>query len=144
MRLLGILLAALPLVAIARNWRDLGLLVTGARAATDPEQEMSRRDRELAVVGRLSHQLLDADGPGGIARVLLDELSGLFELDVANLALVEDERPARQHHRRARGRRDNEQLIGQSVSLSQEVSGISTVVREGAAFAVYDAASSRS
>ena len=35
-----------------------------------------------------------------------------------------------------------EQLIGQSVSLSQEVSGISTVVREGAAFAVDDAESS--
>ena len=76
---------------IARNWRDLGLLVTGAPGAREPEQQTSRRDRELAGVGRLSHQLLDADGPTGIARVLLDELTGLFELDVANLALVEDD-----------------------------------------------------
>ena len=43
--LVGILLAAIPLVAIVRKWRDLGLLVTGARAATDSEQEVSRRDR---------------------------------------------------------------------------------------------------
>ena len=61
--LLGILLAALPLVAIARNWRDRGLLVTGTRGAREPEQQTSRRDRELAGVGRLSHRLLDADGP---------------------------------------------------------------------------------
>jgi GAF domain-containing protein len=140
--LVGILLAAIPLVAIVRKWRDLGLLVTGARAATDSEQEVSRRDRELAEVGRLSHKLLDADSPGGVARVLLDELSGLFELDVANLALVEDDGRRATLISARDGGRDNEQLIGQSVSLSQETSGISTVVREGAAFAVYDAASS--
>ena len=48
----------------------------------------------------------------------LDELSGLFELDVANLALVEDEGGAPPHFRAGRwpGQR---QLIGQSVSLSQ-------------------------
>ena len=34
--LLGILLAALPLVVIARNWRDLGLLVTATRGAQEP------------------------------------------------------------------------------------------------------------
>jgi hypothetical protein len=89
--LLVILLAALPLVVIARNWRDLGQLATGTRAERAQEQELSRRDREVAGVGRLSHQLLDADGPSGIARVLLDELTKLFELDVANLALVEDD-----------------------------------------------------
>ena len=140
--LLGILLAALPLLVVARNWRDLSLLVTGPRRAREAEQHSSHRDRELAGVGRLSHRLLDADGPDGIARVLLDELAELFELDVANLALVEDD------GRRARvvsardGGQDNERLIGQSVSLDQEASGISTVVREGAAFAVYDAESS--
>ena len=140
--LLGVLLAALPLVAIARHWRDLDLLVTANRGAQEPEQLTSRRDRELAVVGRLSHRLLDAEGPNGVGRVLLDELTALFELDVANLALVEDDgRRASIISAREDGE-DNGQLIGQSVSLSQEVSGISTVVREGAAFAVYDAESS--
>jgi hypothetical protein len=41
--------------------------VTVAQPA-DSEQEVSRRC-ELAV-GRLSHKLLDADSPGGVARVL--------------------------------------------------------------------------
>ena len=85
--------------------------------------------------------MLDAAGPNGVGRVLLDELTGLFELDVANLALVEDDGRRASIIAAREGGEDNEQLIGQSVSLSQEVSGISTVVREGAAFAVYDAAS---
>ena len=140
--LLAILLAALPLLAIARSWRGLGQLVTGTRGAREPEQETSRRDRELAGVGRLSHRLLDADGPTGIARVLLDELTRLFELDVANLALVEDDGRRASIISAREGGEDNEYLVGQSVSLSQEVSGISTVVREGAALAVYDAESS--
>ena len=74
--------------------------------------------------------------------MLLDELTGLFELDVANLALVEDDGRRASIISAREGGEDNQQLIGQSVSLSQEVSGISTVVREGAAFAVYDAESS--
>jgi PAS domain S-box-containing protein len=140
--LLVILLVALPLLALARNWRDLGRLLTGAPSTGELEPETSRRDREIAGVGRLSHQLLDADGPSGIARVLLDELTGLFQLDVANLALVEDNGRQASIISAREGGEDNEQLIGKSVSLSQEVSGISTVVREGAAFAVYDAESS--
>ncbi len=110
--------------------------------AREPEAQASRRDREVAGVGRLSHQLLDADRPAAIARVLLDELTGLFELDVANLAIVEDDGRRAIIISAREGGEDNEQLLGQSVSLSEEVSGISTVVREGAAFAVYDAESS--
>ena len=141
--LLGIVLAALPLVAVARNWRDLGPLVTGPLGgAREPEQQATRREREVAGVGRLSHRLLDADRPAGIAQVLLDELTGHFELDVANLALVEDDGRRATIISAREGGEDNKQLLGQSVSLTEETSGISTVVREGAAFAVYDAESS--
>ena len=140
--LLGILLLALPLLVIARKWRDLRSLLTDPRRAHDSEEDRSRRDRELAGVGRLSHKLLDAESPTGIARVLLDELTDLFELDLANLALVEEDGRRASIISAREGGQDNEQLIGQSVSLSQEASGISTVVREGAAFAVYDAESS--
>ena len=141
--LAGILLAGLPLLAVAWHWRDLSLFVTGRlERESAPEQEKSRLERERAGVGRLSHLLLDADKPAGIARVLLDELTGLFDLDVANLALVEDDgRRARIISARERGE-DNPQLLDASLSLKEEASGISTVVREGAAFAVYDAESS--
>ena len=74
--------------------------------------------------------------------MLLDELADRFELDLANLALIED------GGRRARvvaareGARDNERLVGQQLDLDNEASGISTATREGAAFAVFDAESS--
>ena len=92
--------------------------------------------------GPLAQRLLDVDGEDGIARVLLDELAAVFELDLANLALIED------GGRRARvvasreGGRDSERLIGQELDLENEPSGISTVTREGTAFAVFDAESS--
>ena len=140
--LLGILLAALPLLVVARNWRQLNLLVTGPQHAREAEQHSPQHDHELAEVDHLSDRLHHSDDSDEIARVLLDELVERLELDLVNLALVEDD------GRRARivaardGGEDNEQLIGQSVSFDQEASGISTVVREGAAFAVYDAESS--
>jgi hypothetical protein len=86
----AILLAALPLVPVARNWRDRQLLVSVVRRAREAEERSLLRDRELAGIDRLAHRLLDSDDETEIARLLLDELSELFELDLANLALVED------------------------------------------------------
>jgi PAS domain S-box-containing protein len=126
--LAAILLAAVPALLATRG----------------PASAAAPRRRETGTVGPdpLSHRLLDVDGEEGIAGVLLDELTRVFRLDLANLALVED------GGRRARviaardGGRDNERLIGQELDLEHEASGISTAVREGAAFAVFDAESS--
>ena len=70
--------AAVPVIAILRSWHDRGLLVTGARRAREAEERTLLRDRELAGVDRLSHQLLDADDPVEIARGPADELVDLF------------------------------------------------------------------
>jgi PAS domain S-box-containing protein len=134
-----LLLALVPAVAVARNWADRGLLASGVQRTREAERRSSLLDHELDRIGRFSHRLLDADGTDEIARLLLDEVAELFGLDLANLALVD------QQARRARvvaardGGRDNDQLIGQELALDQEASGISTAVREGRAFAVYDA-----
>ena len=140
--LAGILLAALPILVLVRNWRELGLLLTGSGDTAAPETEQHAVFREIVGAGGLSHRLLDADRPDAIARILLDELARVFALDVANLALVEDDGMRARIVSAREGGQDNERLVGQSVSLSEEASGISTVVREGVAFAVYDAASS--
>ena len=124
----AILLAAVPAVLAMRG---------ATTAASAPLAE-----RASVGAGPLAQRLLDVDGEEGIARVLLDELAEVFELDIANLALVED------GARRARivaardARRDNDRLIGQALDLETEPSGISTVTREGTAFAVFDAESS--
>ncbi len=138
----AILLALVPAVVVARNWADRGLLASGVQRTREAERRSSLRDHELERIGRFSHRLLDAEGTDQIARLVLDEIAGLFELDLANLVLV-DEQTHRARVVAARdGGSDNERLIGQELDLDQESSGVSTVVREGTAFAVYDAESS--
>ena len=140
--LAGIVLAAVPVVAILRNWDDRALLVTGVRRAREAEERSSLRARELAGVDRLSHQLLDAGDQAEIGGLLLAELAELFRLDLAHLALVEDEgRAARIVATRDRGNK-SELLLGEVISLEHEASGTGTVVREGAGFAVFDAETS--
>ena len=127
--LVAILLAGVPAVVALRGLPDAATLSSPAGRASEE-------------AGPLAQRLLDVDGEDGIARVLLDELTAVFELDLANLALIED------GGRRARvvasreGGRDSESLIGQELDLENEPSGISTVTREGTAFAVFDAESS--
>src|SRR5687767_13045921 len=80
------------------------------------------------------------DEPGDIVVRLLDELADLYSLDIANLVLVADDRAvvtaAREHGE------DNERILGREIPLKREASGVSTVLREGNAFAVYDAEAS--
>ncbi|HUQ23398.1 MAG TPA: GAF domain-containing protein, partial [Gaiellaceae bacterium] len=120
----AILLAAVPALVGVRG-----------RAAAEP-------GRARAASGPLAHRLLDVHSEERVAGVLLDELADVFGLDLVNLALIDD------GGRRARlvaardGGKDNEALVGQELDLVTEASGISTVTREGAAFAVFDAESS--
>ena len=138
----AILLALVPAIAVARHWADRGLIASGVQRTREAERRSSLRDRELERIGRFSHRLLDADGTDEIARELLDEVAELCGLDIANLALVDHETRRARIVASREGGRDNEQLIGLELALDQEPSGISTVVREGTAFAVYDAESS--
>ena len=122
----AILLAAVPAVVTVR----------------DAPEPAPPAEPGLVATGPLAHRLLDLEAEEAIAVVLLDELARAFDLDVANLALIEE------GGRRARlvaardGGRDNERLIGLEFDLQREQSGISTATREGAAFAVFDAESS--
>jgi PAS domain S-box-containing protein len=90
-------------------------------------------------VGQLSRRLLDASEPSDVATQLLDELAEVFELDLANMALIEDEgRVAVIVAARENGE-DHTGLVGQRIALDREPSGIRAAVREGTAFTVYDA-----
>ncbi|MEO5575601.1 MAG: GAF domain-containing protein [Gaiellaceae bacterium] len=135
----AIVLGAIPLVSIARNWGERDLLVAGVRRAREAEQRSTLRDRELASVGRLLHRLLDASEPDDVATLLLDELAEVFDLDLTNLALIEDEGRVAVLVAAREGGTDHTALLGQRIELDRESSGISAVVREGTAFAVYDA-----
>ena len=60
----------------------------------------------------LSQQLLDASEPSDVAKVLLDELAEAFELDLANMALIEDGGLAAVIVAAREGGRDNLGLVG--------------------------------
>lgn len=140
--LAAIVVLALPVVALLMGWKDRALLVSGTSRARDAEHLTSLRDRELEAMGRLSRALLDTDDESEIARHLLDELAEVFELDVTNLSLIEPEAGlARIVGARDRGR-ENDRLLGQVIDLRNELSGISTTVRDASAFAVFDVDSS--
>ena len=118
----GILTVALPLVAVVCNWDERNLLVTGCGARTRPSNA-PLRDRELAGIDRLSHRLLDAGCQPRSPALSWTSSRSFCELDVANLALVENEgRTARILAAREQGR-DNESMIGQVVSLEHELFG---------------------
>ena len=121
----AIVLAAVPLAAVPRLRSQ-----RPAPAAREPDAAL------------LSHRLLDAADPAEVARLLLDELAEVFELDLANLALIEDEGRAAVLVAAREGGSDHAKLLGQRVALDREPSGINAAVREGSAFAVYDAAHS--
>src|SRR4029453_6678645 len=86
-----------------------------------------------------SKRLLDASAPKDVAVVLLDDLADRFQLDVANLALIEDHGRSALIVAARDQRGDFEALAGQRVALDREPSGINAAMREGTPFAVYDA-----
>ncbi|MCP9484290.1 MAG: GAF domain-containing protein [Gaiellaceae bacterium MAG52_C11] len=133
----AILLAAVPVVAFLANGADRGLLGSGTAA-----EERTLRDRELEAMERLSRALLDAPDESEIGRLLVEELGGLFELDIANLVVIEDDGARARILRAREGGSDIDPLAEQVIDLDGEVSGVGTAVREGRPFAVFDVASS--
>ena len=140
--LVAIAVGAVPLVVLARAWVDRELLVAGGRRAREAEQRSTLRARELAGVGRLSRRLLDASDPLEVGKLLLDELSDAFALDLANLVLIEDEGRVAEVVAAREAGRDSAELIGQRIELDREPSGVNAAAREGTAFSVYDAENS--
>ena len=139
----AVLFDAVPLLTVAA----LSLAV-GATIAFLLRRDHGRSDRPSpaaadrghgATTTGLSQQLLDASEPSDVAKVLLDGLAEAFELDLANMALIEDGGLAAVIVAAREGRSDNLSLVGKRIALDREASGINAAVREGRAFTVYDA-----
>jgi len=139
----AVLFDAVPLLTVAA----LSLAV-GATIAFLVRRDHGRSDRPSpaaadrghgATTTGLSQQLLDASEPSDVAKVLLDGLAEAFELDLANMALIEDGGLAAVIVAAREGRSDHLNLVGKRIALDREASGINAAVREGRAFTVYDA-----
>jgi PAS domain S-box-containing protein len=96
-------------------------------------------ERELEAVATLSDALARAADPESVARALLDQVSRRFEVDVAALALVnEDATEATGLLMRIEGE-DVDWYREVRYDLLNEPSGVASAVFEAAAFAVHDA-----
>jgi len=136
-----VLFNAAPLLTVTA----LPLAVVGLALASFLRRDRGRATKQDKPIARepmgtgLSQQLLDASEPSDVAKVLLDELAGAFELDLANLALIEDGGLAAVIVAARERGRDHTGLVGKRLALDREASGINTAMREGTAFTVYDA-----
>jgi len=137
-----VLFDAVPLLLLAALSLAVGVAIAPALRRQRGRAQARRPGEGPPGAGKLTQHLLDADEPEVVARLVLDELAARFELDVANLALVDEGARTAVVVAARDGGRDNDRLVGQTVALDAEASGIGTVVREGAAFAVFDAESS--
>jgi len=137
-----VLFDAVPLLLLAALSLAVGVAIAPALRRQRGRARAHRPGVDAPAAGKLTQRLLDADDPDEIAQLVLDELAARFELDIANLALVDEGTRTAVVVAARDGGHDNDRLVGQTVALDAEASGIGTVVREGAAFAVFDAESS--
>ena len=135
----AVLFDAVPLLLVAALSLGIGAAVAYAllrsRAQSAPPEPPVRAPAGTG----LAQRLLDAADASDLAALLLDEFAAVFSLELANLALIEDEgRVAVVVAAREAGK-DHPALAGQRIALDREPSGINAAVREGTAFTVYDA-----
>jgi PAS domain S-box-containing protein len=135
----AVLFDAVPLVLVAALSLAVGATIASViwrdrRHSAGPD----RADRGSGGAG-LSQQLLDASDPADVATRLLDEFATVFDLELANMALIEDEGRVAVLVAARERRRDHAALLGQRIALDREPSGINAAAREGTAFTVYDA-----
>lgn len=136
------LIALVPALIFLRRWSEpAGVVLSGPRAR-EAEQLVSVRDRELTSVATLANALSRAQGPVDAARVLLDEVASLLQVEFTALALVsDDEDEAIGLLARADGK-DAPWFSDVRVHLHNEPSGIASAYFEAAPVAVYDIESS--
>ncbi|HEX6699683.1 MAG TPA: GAF domain-containing protein [Gaiellaceae bacterium] len=136
------LVALLPGLLLLVRWRDRGLLAAGSVRTREAEAKTTLRDRELEAVSTISNALARTHDAKAAARILLDEVGRLFDVEFTALALVSDDgREATGFVARQDGR-DVDWWHDVRLDLEHEPSAIASAVFEAAPVTVYDVAGS--
>jgi PAS domain S-box-containing protein len=138
----AIVIALVPALLFLARWHErAGVVMSGARAR-EAEELVSLRDRELETVADLVNSLARSQDPVSAARVLLDEVGSLLEVEFTALALVSEEgREAKGLLARTRGE-DVDWWSEVVLDLHNEPSGIASAYFDAAPVSVYDVESS--
>lgn len=136
------LIALLPALIFLRRWSDpAGVVLSGPRAR-EAEELVSVRDRELNSVATLANALSRARDPVESARVLLDEVASLLQVEFTALALVSDDEDEAVGLLARSAGEDADWFNDLRVHLHNEPSGIASAYFEAAPVTVYDIESS--
>ena len=138
----AILIALAPVSLYFLRWSDRALAVAGLRRAQEAEQRASIAERELAAIEAVSQSLALASDAEAVARVLLDEIAALFDVEFAGLAIVSDDGHEAFGLLARRDGADFPYWRGLRFDLEREPSGVASAVFEAAPIAVYDVANS--
>ena len=131
-----IALAVVPPIIFIARWSERRLLVQAGSRVREAEEKASDRQRDAKAISRLSTALTKTGSGEEAAKQLFQELEQVLQVRKAMLAEVDEEA------RRARGFAshgiDEEWWKDVSLDLDRDTSGIVTVVRDRAPFAVFD------
>jgi PAS domain S-box-containing protein len=136
------LVALVPALIFLRRWSDPAALLLSGPRAREAEKLVSVRDRELASVATLANSLSRTQDSVEAARVLLDEVALLLQVEFTALALVSDDENEATGLLARSGGEDLAWFSDVRVQLHDEPSGIASAYFEAAPVAVYDVESS--
>jgi two-component system, OmpR family, phosphate regulon sensor histidine kinase PhoR len=114
----------------------------GGRRAREATERADLRTRELESLESISAAIARAGDVESVARVLLDEIAGLFDLEFVGLALVDEQMNEAQGVLARREGADFDYWAGLRFDLRSEPSGIASAAFEVAPVTVYDTANS--
>jgi signal transduction histidine kinase len=140
--LIPIALAYVPAIVFLANWRQRREALTGTSRARQAEALSSARERELEAVGVLSRSLVTARDPDQIGRPLVEQTRDVLGIEFAALALVDESATTARFSQALRGNERLDWLVGTTLDLTAEPSGIASAVVTREAFAVADAQAS--
>ena len=139
--LAAICVISLPALVFLANWSQRGSALTSTRRAREAEARSTERDRDLAAVSQLSRELVRADGAASVSRTLVEEARDVLGADLVALVLVDDAGRGSVVDA-VRNGQPIDWLVGETLDLINEPSGVATVVATGESLAVVDAMSS--
>jgi two-component system phosphate regulon sensor histidine kinase PhoR len=136
------LVAYLPPAALLLRWRDRARFVAASFRAREAEERASALEGSIGSVADVSRVFARAQDDRAVAGTLIDEAVSLLEVDLALLAVVDEQRREAQGLLGRRGQEVLDWWPRTRIDLDREATAIAKVIEDCGPFAVEDVESS--